>query len=53
MSRRQGAIAQDLAAAADFAEITLAMQLGKHQNDALEAVHAFLAHEGPLWWNRR
>jgi hypothetical protein len=49
VSRRQGAIAQDLAAAADFAEILLAMQLGKHQTDALDAVHAYLASEGPLW----
>ena len=52
VSRRQGAVAQDLMAAADFAEILLAMQLGKHQNDALEAVHAYLVHEGPLWTNK-
>jgi len=53
VSRRQGAVAQDLAAAADFAEIMLAMQLGKHQNDALDAVDAYLACEGPVWSNPR
>jgi hypothetical protein len=31
VSRRQGAVAEDLQAAADFAEVVLAMQLRKHQ----------------------
>ncbi len=47
--RRQESVDQDLGAAADFAEIMLAMQLGKHQDDALEAVHAYLAREGAVW----
>ena len=49
VSRRQGAVADDLQAAAEFAEIMLAMKLGKHQGDALVAVHAYLAHEGSVW----
>ena len=49
VSRRQGAIADDLRSAADFAEIILAMKLGKHQDDALQAAHAYLAHGGPVW----
>src|ERR1700686_3322563 len=49
VSRRQGAVAEDLQAAADFAEIMLAMKLRKHQDDALEAVHAYLADGGSVW----
>ncbi len=49
VSRRQGAVAEDLQAAADFAEITLAMKLRKHQDDALAAVHDYLARGGTLW----
>jgi hypothetical protein len=49
VSRRQGAVGEDLQAAADFAEIMLAMKLGKHQHDALEMVHDYLALGGPLW----
>ena len=52
VSRRQGSVAQDLQAAADLAEIMLAMKLGKHQDDALEAVHDYLAREGPVWPGR-
>ncbi len=49
VSRRQGSVAQDLQAAADLAEIMLAMKLGNHQHDALAGVHAYIAHEGPVW----
>jgi len=36
VSRRQGAVAEDLQAAADHAEILLGMKIRKHQHDALE-----------------
>ena len=49
VSHRQGAVAEDLQAAADFAEIMLAMQLGKHQSDALALVEAHVASGGNLW----
>jgi len=49
VSRRQGAVADDLQGAADFAEIILSMKLRKHRDDALEAVHDRLTHGGPLW----
>ena len=49
VSRRQGAVAEDLQAAADFAEIILGMKLRKHRDDALETVHDCLTHGGPLW----
>lgn len=49
VSRRQGAIAADLAAAADFAEIMLAMQLRKHSDDALRSVRSFLDSGGSIW----
>ena len=49
VSQRQGAVANDLQAAADFAEIMLAMKLRKHRDDAMEAVHAYLADGGSLW----
>ena len=49
VSRRQGAVAEDLQAAADYAEIMLAMQLRKHMDDALTEVHAFLASGGSVW----
>jgi hypothetical protein len=49
VSRRQGAVAEDLQAAADFAEIMLAMQLRKHQDDALAATESQLENHGPLW----
>ena len=39
VSRRQGLVAEDLQAAADFAEVLLGTKLHKHQCDALEAVH--------------
>ena len=41
VSRRQGAVASDLQAAADFAEIVLAMKARKHQDDALAAIHSY------------
>jgi hypothetical protein len=49
VSRRQGAVADDLQAAADFAEIILSMKLRKHRDDAMEAVHAYLADGGSIW----
>jgi hypothetical protein len=49
VSRRQGAVADDLQVAADHAEILLGMKLRKHQHDALEAVRDYLAHGGMVW----
>ncbi len=49
VSRRQGAVAEDLQAAADFAEVILSMTLRKHRDDALEAVHAYVTQVGPVW----
>ena len=49
VSRRQGAVAEDLQAAADFAEIMLALQLRKHQEDALTGVHSYLESGGTIW----
>lgn len=43
VSRRQGAVAEDLRGATDHAEILLGMKVRKHQHDALEAVHNYLA----------
>jgi hypothetical protein len=47
--RRQGSVAEDLQTAADFAEVLLGTKLHKHQCDALEAVHDYIAHGGPGW----
>ena len=49
VSRRQGAIAEDLKAAADFAEIILAMELRKHQGDTLAEAQSYLETNGPMW----
>jgi hypothetical protein len=49
MSRRQGLVAEDLQAGADFAEIMLVTKLGKHRNDAVEAVNAYVTHGGTGW----
>ena len=49
VSRRQGAVAEDLQAAADNAEILLGMKIRKHQHDALEAVRDYLAHGNMVW----
>ena len=49
VSRRRGTVAEDLQAAADFAEIMLAMKLRKHQDDVLQTVHDYLAQGGTLW----
>ena len=49
VSRRQGAVAEDLQGAADFAEIILGMKLRKHRDDALETVRDCLMSDGPLW----
>ncbi|HEX3464996.1 MAG TPA: hypothetical protein VHS78_13195 [Candidatus Elarobacter sp.] len=49
VTRRQGAVSQDLQDAADFAEILLAMKLGKHRSDALSIANASVTDTGPLW----
>jgi hypothetical protein len=49
ISRRQGSVAEDLHTAADHAEILLGIKLRKHQADALDAVHDFLAHGDMVW----
>jgi hypothetical protein len=49
VSRRQGAVAEDLQAAADHAEILLGVKIRKHQHDALEAVHYYLVHGSMVW----
>ena len=49
VSRRQGAVAADLQAAANFSEVILAMQLRKHQHDALETAHAHVTNNGTVW----
>ncbi len=49
VSRREGAVAGDLQAAAEHAEILLGMKLRKHQHDALDAVHDYLMHGGAIW----
>ncbi len=49
VSRRQGAVADDLQAAADDAEILLGLKLRKHQHDSLDAVHDYVTHGGAIW----
>jgi hypothetical protein len=49
VSRRQGAVAEDLQAAADFAEIILAMELRKHQDDTLTFAQSYVEADGSLW----
>ena len=49
VSRRQGAVAADLQAAADHAEILLAMKLHKHQDDAMASMRTYLAEGGIVW----
>jgi hypothetical protein len=49
VSRRQGGVAEDLQAAAALAEIVLAMQMRKHQDDVLETVQSHLREGPPLW----
>jgi len=49
VTRRQGAVAQDLQEAADFAEILLVTKLGKHRITALNAASFSLSDGGPLW----
>jgi hypothetical protein len=48
VSRREKAIGEDLQAAAGFAEIILAMQLHKHQSDALDMVQSCMINNGPI-----
>ena len=45
VTRREGAVAQDLQDAADFAEILLVTKLGKHRINALNAASLPLATE--------
>ena len=49
VSRRQGVVAEDLQAAADFAEVILAMKFRKHVADVLDAVHSYLQKNDPVW----
>ena len=49
VSRRQRAVAKDLQAAADFAEVILAMKFRKHVDDVLDAVDSYLQKNDPLW----
>jgi hypothetical protein len=49
VSRRQGAVAEDLLAASDFAEVILGVNLRKHRDDVLQTVHDCLTEGGPLW----
>lgn len=49
VSRRQGAVADDLQVAADHAEILLGIKICKHQHDTLDAVHEYLTHGGAIW----
>ena len=49
VSRRQGTVAEDLQAAADFAEVILAMQLRKHQDDTLALAQSYVNANGALW----
>jgi hypothetical protein len=49
VSRRQGAVAEDLQGAADFAEIILTIELRKHQEDVLTAAQSHVEAEGPVW----
>jgi hypothetical protein len=46
VSRRQGSIATDLQAAADFAEIMLVMKSRKHQDDVMDAIQSCLSESG-------
>jgi hypothetical protein len=47
--RREGAVADDLQAAADFAEVTLSMELRKHQDDVLSDARSYVEADGPSW----
>ena len=49
VSRRQGSVAEDLQGAADFAEIILAMQLRKQQDDTLATAQLYVETNGPMW----
>lgn len=42
-------MAADLATAADFAEVMVAIQLRKHVDDTLASVHSFLENGGSVW----
>ena len=48
VSRREKGIGEYLQAAASFAEIVLAMQLRKHQSDALDMVQSCMINNGPI-----
>jgi len=48
-SRREGAVAEDLQAAADHAEVLLTLKLRKHQDDALASMQTYLAEGGIVW----
>jgi hypothetical protein len=49
VTRRQGAVADDLQGAADHAEVLLALKLRKHQDDALGSMENYLREGGIVW----
>lgn len=49
VSRRQGAVAEDLQGAADHAEILLVFKMRPHQDEALKRVQTYLTESNPLW----
>lgn len=49
VSRRQGAVASDLHAAADHAETLLVVKLHNHRRAAMDAVEAHVSGGGPVW----
>ena len=49
VSNRQGEAARDLQAAADFAEIMLAMQMRRHVDGALDLINSYVTDHGKLW----
>ena len=49
VSQHQGSVAEDLQAAADFAEVLLGTKLHKHECNALDAVHDFVTRNSSVW----
>jgi hypothetical protein len=49
VSRRQGAVASDLQAAADHAETLLVVKLHNHRAAVMDAVAAHVSGGGPVW----
>ena len=49
VTRRQGAVPEDLQSSADFAEVMLSMTLRHHRDDTVEAVHRYVTQDGTVW----